>query len=507
VSGNENGSSQRDVVIVGAGPAGLTAALLLAEKGWHPIVLEADPRYVGGISRTVEYKGYHFDIGGHRFFSKSREVEDFWTRVLPEEMLLRPRKSRIFYRGGFFSYPLKPVEALLRLGPVESAACMLSFAHARARPIEDPQNFEDWVRNQFGRRLYEIFFKHYTEKVWGMKCSEISADWAAQRIKSLSLGTAVLEAMKASLPGRKGTTGRDQVHTTLIDEFRYPRKGPGQLWDACTEKVKALGGEVRMGARVTRMVRADDVWTVRYEQDGREATLSAQHVITSASIRDIVGSIDPAPAPALLEAAKGLRYRDFLTVALMVRDRDAFDDNWIYIQEPYVKVGRIQNFKAWSPEMVPDAGTACYGLEYFCFEGDGLWNSSDAELIALAKKELGQLGLGRAEDVFDGCVVRQPKAYPVYDDAYARHVATVRDVVERDLPGLHLVGRNGMHRYNNQDHSMMTAMLTVENIVSGVAKYDPWRVNQDATYIEAGTHGEEALIEAGGRAVPRATGA
>lgn len=498
-------SGDRSVIVVGAGPAGLTAALLLAEKGFRPIVLEADPRYVGGISRTVEYKGYHFDIGGHRFFSKAREVEEFWSRVLPDDMLLRPRKSRIFYGGGFFSYPLKPVEALMRLGPVESARCMLSFAHARARPIPRPQNFEDWVTNQFGRRLYEIFFKHYTEKVWGMSCREISADWAAQRIKSLSLGTAVLEAVKSSVPLPKRSGQRAQVHTTLIDEFRYPRKGPGQLWEECARKVTALGGEIRMGARVTTMSRSPGGhWRVRYEQLGETQEVAAPHVITSAAIRDVVASLEPAPASSLQHAARSLRYRDFLTVALMVRDRDAFDDNWIYIQEPGVKVGRIQNFKAWSPEMVPDSGTACYGLEYFCFEGDGLWTSRDEALIDLAGEEIEKLGLARRQDVVDGCVVRQPKAYPVYDDAYAKHVETVRHIVERDHPGLFLVGRNGMHRYNNQDHSMMTAMLTVENIVTGTKRFDPWRVNQDAAYIEAGTHGEEKLIEAGGRQVPRA---
>ncbi|AKF05885.1 NAD(P)/FAD-dependent oxidoreductase [Sandaracinus amylolyticus] len=506
MSPRENGAppQDRDVIVVGAGPAGLTAALLLAEKGWHPIVLEADPRYVGGISRTVEYKGYHFDIGGHRFFSKAREVEDFWSRVLPDDMLLRPRKSRIYYRGTFYSYPLKPVEALMKLGLVESTACMLSFAHARLRPIHDPQNVEDWVRNQFGRRLYEIFFKHYTEKVWGMSCRDIKADWAAQRIKSLSLGTAVVEAIKSTLPAAK-PTGRDQVHTTLIDEFRYPRKGPGQLWEECARKVQALGGEVRMGARVVSMRRDGARWIVTYDQDGTRHEVSAPNVISSAAIKDVIASLDPAPQPALREAAGSLKYRDFLTVALMIKERDAFDDNWIYIQERDVQVGRIQNFKSWSPEMVPDASTACYGLEYFCFEGDGLWTSKDEDLIALAKKELEHLGLGKASDVFDGCVVRQPKAYPVYDEAYARHVETVRDVVEREHPGLHLVGRNGMHRYNNQDHSMMTAMLTVENIVSGTKRFDPWRVNQDAKYIEAGTHGEEQLIESGGRSVPRAT--
>ena len=497
-----------EVAIIGAGPAGLTAALKLVDGGVKPIVLEADPRYVGGISRTAEYKGYHFDIGGHRFFSKAKEVEDFWTRVLPNDMLLRPRKSRIFYRGTFFSYPLKPVEALVKLGPLESTHCMLSFAKARVKPTKNPTNLEDWVTNQFGRRLYEIFFKHYTEKVWGMDCRDLSADWAAQRIKSLNLGTAVVEALK---PKSFRSKGKEQVHTTLIDEFRYPRKGPGMLWEACQVLVEKGGGEVRMGARMKGIVKhMDDVgpyYEIKTVRDGKEESVLARKIISSAPIRETIAALSPAPNAALQQASTSLKYRDFLTVALMARTKDAFDDNWIYIQDSGVKVGRIQNFKAWSPEMIPDPNTACYGLEYFCFEGDGLWSAKDEELVALAKKEMEQLGLCKASDVFDGCVVRQPKAYPVYDDVYSQHVDTVRVRLEEDYPGLHMVGRNGMHRYNNQDHSMMTAMLTVENLLSDTKKFDPWRVNQDAEYIEAGRSGEEALIQGGGRSVPRAVSA
>ena len=494
------------VIVVGAGPAGLTAAHKLAEAGVAPLVLEADPKYVGGISRTAEYKGYHFDIGGHRFFSKAKEVEDFWTKVLPNDLLTRPRKSRIYYDGKFFSYPLKPFEALMKLGILESSRCMLSFAHARVRPVKDPTNLEDWVRNQFGRRLYEIFFKYYTEKVWGMDCRDLSADWAAQRIKGLNLGSAVWNAIQ---PKGLRNSKKDEILTTLIDEFRYPRKGPGQLWEAAAEQITKMGGTVAMATKVTGLEkRSDGAWDVRYTDASGEHVRRATHVISSAPLREVIEHLTPAAPKEMLDAARALKYRDFLTVALIVKDRGAFDDNWIYIQDKGVKVGRIQNFKTWSPEMVPEAGMACYGLEYFCFEGDGLWSSKDADLVALGARELEALKLGKASDVLDGCVVRQPKAYPVYDDHYADNVAKVAQGLTRDYAGLHMVGRNGMHRYHNQDPSMMTAMLTVENILAEKAgkapKFDPWRVNQDAVYIEAGTAGEEKLIQGGGRAVPRA---
>jgi protoporphyrinogen oxidase len=499
---NNNGISPKRVAIIGAGPAGLTAAytLLKKDKQIQVTVLEADPEYVGGISRTVKYKDFRFDIGGHRFFSKSKEVEDFWTEILPNDMLDRPRSSRIFYRGKFFSYPLKAFEALFKLGVMNSTLCMASYAKARVMPMKDPKNFEDWVSNQFGKRLFSIFFKTYTEKVWGMNCKDISADWAAQRIKGLSLASAVKNAI---LPKRKPKTKGDVIKT-LIDTFRYPRLGPGMMWEACAEKVQEMGGSVRMGTRVTACDwNADDkVWTVKCEDvNGVKSEIQAEHVISSAPLRQLCLALTPKMSEEGVEAASSLRYRDFLTVALIIKDKEQFSDNWIYIHDPSVKVGRIQNFKSWSPEMVPDPEKSCYGLEYFCFKGDGLWNTSDGELIELAKTELAKIGLAKASDVVDGCVVRQPKAYPIYDDEYATHVSTLKTEMEAKFPTLHVMGRNGMHKYNNQDHAMMTAMLCAENIIAEKRLYDVWQVNEDADYHEEGNAGEQSSVS-GLRSVP-----
>jgi protoporphyrinogen oxidase len=492
--------SHSSVAIIGAGPAGLTAAYLLSKEQVPVTVLEADPTYVGGISRTAQYKGFRFDIGGHRFFSKSKEVEDFWTEILPNDMLERPRSSRIYYRGKYFSYPLKAGEALWKLGVLESVRCVLSYLRARAFPIRDPRSFEDWVTNQFGSRLFNIFFKTYTEKVWGMSCKEISADWAAQRIKGLSLKTAILNAL---LPQKKAKD-RGAVIKTLIDSFRYPRFGPGMMWETCADKVRGLGGAVEMGQKVVglRYDADDELWTVTHrDAAGATRTTRARHVISSAPMRSLVHGLTPRVSDACRRAADGLKYRDFLTVMLILKDRQLFADNWIYIHDPSVKVGRIQNFKSWSPEMVPDPSLCCYGLEYFCFEGDGVWTTPDEGLIGLAKAELEKIGLAKAADVLDGCVVRQPKAYPVYDDGYAANVAAIRAELEARFPTLHLVGRNGMHKYNNQDHAMMTAMLCVENVLAERRVYDLWKVNQDAEYHEAGAAGRQS-VGTGLRAVP-----
>jgi len=477
-------------VIIGAGPAGLTAAYELGKKGQRVVVLEADPRYVGGISRTVEYHGYRFDIGGHRFFSKSREVEDLWTEILGADLLQRARSSKIFYRGKFYSYPLKPREALSQLGLMESARCILSFLKARLGPVRNPKSFEDWVVNEFGERLFRIFFKTYTEKVWGMSCKEISADWAAQRIKGLTLRRAIQNAL---LPKQK-PKNRTQVVKTLIDTFRYPRLGPGMMWEACAEKVRALGGEVLLGRSVVacRFDAGSSAWTVTARAaDGATEEFHGEHLISSMPMRRLVAQIEPPLPESAVRSGNSLLYRDFLTVGLILRERNRFNDNWIYIHDPNVKMGRVQNYKSWSPEMVPDPDFCCYGIEYFCFEGDGLWTMRDADLIALGAKELEQVGLGSAADVMDGCVIRQPKAYPVYDDDYQQHVGVIRRALATHCRNLHLVGRNGMHKYNNQDHAMMTALLAARNILAGENKYDVWSVNEDGEYHESGRAGEQ----------------
>ena len=491
-------AAKPSTICIGAGPAGLTAAYHLSKAGARVTVLERDPVNVGGISRTESYKGFRFDIGGHRFFSKSREVEALWDEILGDQFVDRPRKSRIFYQRKLFDYPLKAFDALMKLGIVESMLCMASYGKAKLMPIAKPKSFQDWVTNQFGQRLFGIFFKTYTEKVWGMKCTEISADWAAQRIKGLSLGTAVMNALLPRKPKSKEATIK-----TLIDSFRYPRLGPGQMWEAAAAHVERHGNHVHRGHDVVGLSRDAGTgrWTVTTQDvSGARHSYDADNVVSSAAIADLAEYLQPAPPPEVLKAARALRYRDFITVALVVKDKGRFDDNWIYIHEPGVKVGRIQNFKSWSPDLVPDPTLNCYGLEYFCFEGDDLWTAKDEDLVALARKELVHLGLAANEDMVDGHVIRQPKAYPVYDDHYQANVQAVREWIEKDMPGLHLVGRNGMHKYNNQDHAMMTALLAAENILAGHRKWDVWQVNQDAEYHEAGE--DRSLALDSGRLVP-----
>jgi len=472
------------VVIIGAGPAGLTAAYELQKRSAtrKPIVFEASDD-VGGIARTESYKGFRFDIGGHRFFTKVKEVEALWHEVGGQDFILRPRMSRIYYRGKYYDYPLKIFNALSNMGPVEATQIMLSYMKSRVAPHPEEVNFEQWVTNRFGRRLFEHFFKSYTEKVWGIPCTEIRADWAAQRIKNLSLTKAVLNAL----------TGANDT-TSLIEEFEYPRLGPGQMWERFRDKVRVQGGEVRMKSAVTSVIRkgnrVEAVEVVDYSGGAKRTyRVKADWFVNSMAIKELIHAFDPPPPTEVLAAADRLKYRDFLIVTLILDHPDPFPDNWIYIHSPEVAVGRIQNFRSWSPDMVPDPGKASIGLEYFCHEGDGLWTSSNEDLIAQASRELEYLGLAKASNVVDGTVIRQPKAYPVYDGEYRAAL----DIVQKwilTLENFQTVGRNGMHRYNNQDHSMLTAMLAARNIAG--ESHDLWNVNVERSYHEDFTVEEKA---------------
>ena len=480
------------VLIVGAGPAGLTAGLDAVAAGWNVTVLEKDATYVGGISRTVCHDGYRFDIGGHRFFSKSAEVTRWWKERLPDDFIQVRRMSRIYYRGKFFDYPLKPWNALSNLGLGTSMVCVMSYAWARLYPKKPERSLEDWVSNRFGKKLFTIFFKTYTEKVWGIPTSELSADWAAQRIKGLSLSRAVLNAFKGK------PKDENAVIKTLIDTFSYPRLGPGQMWERTTEEIIARGGRVIMDARAVRIRHAHGtvLSTETKGREGRQETHESDQFIISMPLQETVMAFDPPLSGKAIAAARRLRYRDFITVALVVEGENPFPDNWIYIHEPGVKLGRIQNFKNWSEAMIGKEGTTCLGLEYFCFEGDGLWTSPDEALVELGKKELAEIGLLKGGKVLAGYVVRVEKAYPVYDPGYMENVALIRGEIS-PFKNLSVVGRNGMHKYNNQDHSMMTAMLAVRNLQG--AAFNLWNVNTDAEYHEEGSTGEDTS----GRLAPK----
>ena len=462
----------RQFVIIGGGPAGLTAGYELTKHNIRPIVLEQYDK-VGGLARTENYKGYHFDMGGHRFFTKSQPVNEMWQEVLGEDFLRRPRLSRIFYHDKFFFYPLKVWNALSGLGIWQAILIVLSFVRWQIFPHKKEETFEQWVTNRFGKRLFEIFFKTYTEKVWGISCSELKAEWAVQRIKNLSLKTALLGMLVK--PG-------DQI-TSLIEEFHYPRFGPGMLWNEVKDRIEKRDGQVLLNSSVTRFHRTGNCidYVVVSQNGSGEQIIHGTDFISSMPVSEFVKKLDPVPAE-VLEAANQLSYRDFLTVCLIVNKRELFPDNWIYIHSPEVKVGRIQNFKNWSPEMVPDESKTSLGLEYFCTEGDALWNMPDMDLIELGKRELERIGLAQRDDIVDGCVFRVPKAYPVYDADYAGHLQTVRDFVD-GLANFQTVGRNGLHRYNNQDHSMITASLAVRNLLFG-EQNDLWNVNADAEYHE-----------------------
>jgi protoporphyrinogen oxidase len=474
IHSNNTPHLKTDVVIIGAGPTGLTAAYQLSKNGLNSVVLEKEAR-VGGIARTENYKGYGVDIGGHRFYTKVEEVEAMWREVLDDDFLHRQRLSRIYYNRQFFYYPLRFFDAFRKLGLIETARIGFSYLWIKVWPYPKEDNLEEWVSNRFGRRLYQIFFKTYTEKVWGIPCTEIKAEWAAQRIKGLSLTTAVKDALFKS---EKANV------KTLIDSFDYPRRGPGMLWERVRQIVESRGHKVLTGSDVIEIQMAGQrVKQIVALNCKQSLTIAGDHFISSMPLSELILKMTPPPPPDIVEAARRLTYRDFLTVALIVRQNNLFPDNWIYVHSPEVKVGRIQNFKNWSPEMVPGdrAETTCIGLEYFCNEHDALWQMPDEELVALGRRELAQLGLVNEADVVDGVVYRQLKAYPVYTGEYQAYLDTIKAYLG-SIENLQTAGRNGLHKYNNQDHSMLTAMLAVENIMG--KGHDLWSVNTERSYHE-----------------------
>lgn len=468
-------------VIFGAGPAGLSAAYVLARDGATPIVLEKTDT-VGGISRTICYEGYYFDLGGHRFFTKFDEVQDLWEEVLEGDFLKRPRLSRIYYDGKFFDYPLKASNALKNLGVVESARCMASYAKARLRDRGDEANFEEWVSNRFGDRLFDIFFRTYTEKVWGIPVAEIGAEWAAQRIKNMELGTAVRKAMtrraKRLIPG----LDRDVV-TSLIEEFYYPRTGPGLMYDVMLDKTRNHGGDVRFESKVVKVER--DGFTVKAavveHADGTTDRVEGDQFLSSMPLTLLIKAMDPPAPDYIVRAAESLTFRNLLTIDLIVDAPDLFPDNWIYVHEKELQLGRIQNFKNWSPHMVPDPSKTSLGLEYFCSDDDEIWNMSTQELVAFGTDEMRKTGLLNGARVIDGTAVWVPKAYPVYKTGYQAHLDAIVAFL-RKFDNLQPMGRYGMFKYNNADHSILTALLAVENIQG--ATHDLWQVNTDTEYHE-----------------------
>jgi protoporphyrinogen oxidase len=468
-------------VVLGAGPAGLTAAHVLAQRGHPAMVFEADER-VGGLAKTVQFNGYRFDLGGHRFFTKLKPIERLWEDTLGQEFLTRPRLSRIYFGGTFFRYPFRANDVIPRLGVVESARCALSYLWSRASKPKNPETFEEWVTMHFGRRLYDSFFRTYTDKVWGIPGDQILAEWAAQRIKNFSLFKALL-----SITGLR----REHV-TTLIEEFRYPRLGPGQMWETFQERLEARQVPVHLNRRVVGMRHENSrVHTIVVRSpEGDDEEVAVDSVISSLPLRELVSILEPAPPPEVLEAARLLRYRDYVLVALVIDQAEPFPDNWIYLHDPGTRAGRLQNFGAWSEDMVVP-GTTCLGMEYFCFEGDDIWELPEGEAVRFAADELGRIGLIDPARVVDGAKVRVPKAYPMYDRNYRQALPVIREYVE-GFENLKTCGRNGLHRYNNQDHSMWTAILATLNLIDGT-DYDVWSVNTEADYLEEGEAVEELL--------------
>jgi protoporphyrinogen oxidase len=515
--------AKKNALIIGAGPAGLTAAYELLEKtDIHPIVIEADPKHVGGISRTVNYKGNRIDIGGHRFFSKSDRVMRWWAEILPVSlphgvdvdityqrstraltqglkraesshgehvMHVRPRKTRIIYGGKFFAYPVElSLDTLKKLGPWKVIKIAVTYLYAVLFPIRPEKTLEDFFLNRFGRELYETFFKSYTEKVWGVPCDQMSAEWGAQRVKGLSIMKAIQHAAKKI--ARVGPLSGKAVETSLIEQFLYPTYGPGHMWEKVAEGIKAKGGDVRMKTRVMKLRRDNNrIMSVMVEGPQGVENIHVDYVFSTADIRSLMGMLDVETTHSARAVSDALQYRDFLTVGVLLKQKprephgSRLSDTWMYIHEPGVNAGRVQLFHNWHPKLVANPEQAWIGLEYFVNEGDHLWSMKDKDLIELGARELDRIGLLQGIEVLDGTVIRQPKAYPGYFGAYERfhEVRGFLDTIENLFP----VGRNGMHRYNNQDHSMLASMTAVENIIAGrTDKSNLWAINTEEEYHE-----------------------
>jgi protoporphyrinogen oxidase len=522
--------SGKVAVIIGAGPAGLTAAYqLLTQTSIKPIVLEKT-ELLGGISTTINYKGNRMDIGGHRFFSKSDRVMEWWLQMLPLEeldrptqviayhnqvrllnggshapradlddrvMLIRPRKSRIYFQQKFFDYPLRlNQETVLKLGLLKTMRIGLSYFRSLMFPIKPESSLEDFFINRFGRELYKTFFQSYTEKVWGLACNEISAEWGAQRVKGLSIKEALRHSIKRIF-GKNQDFSQKNTETSLIERFMYPKYGPGQMWEEVARQIRELGGEILTACEVDKLhVEGSEVRGVRIikKENGTTQYVTADYVFSTMPVKELVRALDTNVPSEILEISDGLLYRDFVTVGLLLKKLTVADngnehselisDNWIYIQEPDVRVGRLQIFNNWSPYLVEDKSKIWVGLEYFCNETDSLWQMTDPELIDLATQEMVRMGFIEKSDVIDANVVRMPKTYPAYFGTYYRF-DELRSFLDQ-FENLFLVGRNGMHKYNNQDHSMLTAMTAVDNIVEGRRdKSNIWDVNTEEEYHES----------------------
>lgn len=441
------------LIIIGAGPAGLAAAYESIRQGIRPLILERSDK-VGGLARTEVHQGYRFDIGGHRFYTQIPEVQQLWEDMLGQDFPRIPRLSRIYYHNRFFKYPIDFFDALAKLGLAESLLILLSYLRAKCWPSREEDNFEQWVTNRFGRRLYQTFFQAYTEKVWGIPCILIQADWAAQRITGLSLKAALANAL----------FGINRTKT-LTSSFHYPILGPGMMWERFQQEVENRHGQIHFNNWVTQIHHDNRRLQGLTVQNGHEAMdISGENFISSMPLTELVARLDPPAPPEVLDAVSQLEFRDFILVGLIVNQADLFPDNWIYVHSKDVKVGRIQNFKNWSPYMVPDLRKTSLGMEYFCNQGDDLWGLSDQELIDLASRELIQLGLWDGRDAEEGVVFRQTKAYPVYNLLYKKYLAVIQRFLEL-FGNLQTIGRSGMYRYNNMDHSMITGLQAARHLM------------------------------------------